>query len=249
MPYQGPPRQPTGQYPPGQDGMAQYPPPQNPTAQFSPPQYPTAQFPPPQYPTAQFPPAQYPPPQWPPAQYGQYPQGQWPPPYGAGLHGAWGSAAHLPRRPGTAVAAAVLAFASATLLLFATLFLASFAALLAVVRQPDDVAGPWLVALQLLVAAALATGGALLLAGRWLWVVLADAALLGLSVYWLIVAIGPSRLGDAGPTGTMPLAFGLLALGSGALAALPATRAWSQQRTARTAAPEPAPERAAQPGA
>ena len=225
-PYQGPPQQPPSQYP---------------TAQFPP-----AQFPPPQWPPSQYQPSQYQPSQYQPT---QYPRQQWPPPYGTAPAGSWGTAGQLPRRPGTAVAAAVLAFVSATLLLFATLLLASFAALLAVVRQPDDVAGPWLVALQLLVAAALVTGGALVLAGRWLWVVLADAALLGLSVYWLIVAIGPSRLGDAGPTGTMPMVFGLLALGSGVLAALPATRAWTRQRTARTAAPGSGPERPAQPGA
>ncbi|WP_222193596.1 hypothetical protein [Modestobacter italicus] len=220
VPYSGPPRY----------AQPAQPPAGHPAAQYAQPQYPSAGYAQPQYPSAGYAQPPYPPPgQWPAPYAGQQP---WAPP--PGRPGAV--------RPGTVVAAASLGFAAAALLLMCTLFLAAFAALLTVVRRPDAMAGPGVVVLQLVLAGLLVAGAALALAGRWRWLVLADGALLVLSVWWLVGARGAGQLLDTAPTVVLPVLFTLLAVTSAVLAALPASRAWAQLRTGTAGRPPADPE-------
>jgi hypothetical protein len=183
-------------------------------------------------------PPQYP--QYPPPQYPQQPQ--WgPPPYGMPVspQPGWGRPPYPPRpqRPGSVIAAAVLGFASAVLVLMGTLYAMAFSALLSLARGPDAGIGAWLAVLQLTCAALLTVGGVRALGRDPRWLLGAAAGQLALSVYWLVV------LGDLAPPTVahsvlvLPLLYGALAVAAAGLTFLPDARAWAAGRSGPPAAP------------
>ena len=232
--YTGPPsyQQPTPQYAAPQHPAPQHAPQQWPAQPYGTPQYPTPEWPTPQYPGQQYPGQQWPAP--------QYPGQQWPAPQ-------WGAPAWVPprrsSRPGAVAAAALIAFTSACLTLVCTLFLAAFATLLTVVRQPDEMASTTTVLLQLGVAVLLVAGGSLALTGRWVWLLPANAALLVLSIVWLVRALGGGGGLELGLLTGLPVLFAGLAVASAVLGALPTLRRRRAAPVPGDAAPETAPTR------
>jgi hypothetical protein len=202
------------------------------TPHGGPPQY----EPPPYGPPYGGPPQQ----QWrPPQQWGP-PQPWGPPPYpppGSPQPG-WGATPYPPRpqRPGSVIAAAVLAFASAVLVLVGTVYAMAFSALLSLARGPDAGMGAWFALLQLALAGLLVVGGLRALSRDLRWLRGATAVQLALSVYWLVVLddIAPPTVG-AGVL-VLPLLYGALAAVAAGLTFLPDARA----RTARPSGPPPA---------
>ncbi|WP_155858696.1 hypothetical protein [Candidatus Blastococcus massiliensis] len=143
-----------------------------------PPQYPPPQYPPPQHP-AQYPPAQYggPPPGWQQPYGAPAPWGQ--PAWGAGPYGApWGPPRAVVRTPGQVIAAAVLAFVQAVVVLVASLYVWFFASIadIASSGRPDvytsatarqlATEGTILAIIQLVSAVLLVAGGLLALNKR-----------------------------------------------------------------------------------
>ncbi|PZA20240.1 hypothetical protein, partial [Modestobacter versicolor] len=180
------------------------------------------QYAPEQYPTQPYVPQQYAPPQYAPPPYGQPPQPQWaPPPYGYPQPG-WPPRA--PQRPGSLIAAAVVGFVSAVLVLIGTLYAAAFGALVSLARGPDEGMSGWFALLQVALAALLVVGGVRALAGdpRWLW----GAAVLQLALcgYWFLVLgdIASSVFQDT--VRVLPLLYVALALLAGGLTLLPDAR-------------------------
>ena len=165
-------------------------------------------------------------PQYGPPQYG-------PPPWGPP---GWGPNPYpvRPQRPGPVIAAAVLAFASAVLVLVGTVYAMAFSALLSLARGPDAGIGPAVALLQLALAGLLVTGGLRVLGhDRW-WLLGAAAGQLAMTVYWLVVLddVAPSTID--GSVLTLPLVYGALAVVAAGLTFLPDSRAWTT-RTPRTA--------------
>ncbi|WP_448613084.1 hypothetical protein [Modestobacter sp. URMC 112] len=163
-----------------------------------------------------------PPPAYPPAAFG------YPPP-------AWGPAPRAPSgpsRPGTTIAAAVLAFVLALLTLFGTVYAMVFSALLAVTRRSAGGLGPWISLVHLGLVAALVAGGVLVLGGRRAWLLAAAAAEVALSVYWAVVLDAAALPGLGGGVFGVPVVFAVLAAASAALAATPSARTWRPGRAA-----------------
>ena len=226
-PYPGPPRHPTAPQPTGaQPTGAQ------PTGVWPAPQWPAPQHPvpPPGGGTYGTPPYGTPP-------YGTPRWGtpQWGTPYGAP---AWGGPPWAPprrgSRPAPVLAGALVAFAAAFLTLVCTLFLAAFATLLEVVRRPDEMASTTTVVVQLVVVVLLAAGASLALAGRWVWLLPGNAALLVLSVVWLVRGLGNGSGLEPGITGLLPVLFAGAAAASTVLVAWPTLQ---ERRQARATAP------------
>jgi hypothetical protein len=179
------------------------------------------------------PPAYAPPPGWPPPAHGPQPGWSAPPPAG------WTWVPPRPpgpTRPGAAVAAAVLAFVLAVLTLFGTVYAMVFSALLAVTRRSGGGLGPWIALVQLGVVGALVAGGLLVLGGRRVWLFVAAAAELALSVYWVVVLDDAALPGMGDGVFTVPVVFAVLAAVSVWLACTPAVRAWDRSQAARRAA-------------
>jgi hypothetical protein len=183
---------------------------------------------PPQWGPPQWGPAQWAPPQWaPPAQ-------QWAPPPYPPPGGGW--APYPPpgprrdRRPGPVIAAAVLAFASAVLVLVGTVYALAFSALLSLARGPDAGMGAGSALLQLALAALLVVGGLRALSRDLRWLRGAAAGQLALSGWWLVV------LGDALPATVsdsvlvLPVVYGALAAVALGLTSLPDARGWAARR-------------------
>jgi hypothetical protein len=217
-PYAGPPRYPHAQYP-----APQYPQPQYPQPQYPQPQYPPAQYPAPQYPTVQYP-----------QQFGAAPS--WGPPYAPPGYPApgWGWPARPPQRPGSVIAAAVLAFASTLLVLLGTVYAMAFSALLSLARGPDAGIGTWVAVVQLALAALLVVGGVRALAGDRRWLLVAAAGQLAMSVYWLVALTGIAPSTVNGSITVLPVLYGALAVVAGGLLVLPDARARLAQRRAAT---------------
>ena len=131
--------------------------------------------------------------------YGMPPHAGWPPPWpGWG----WPPEAPRPRRPGQVVAAAVLSFVQAALVLFASLYVYMFAAMAGLaasdggmglpVLRAEDLAreGQVLALVQLLSVVALVVGGILVLGragrGAWLTLLAAFVVQLLLALYWAV---------------------------------------------------------------
>jgi hypothetical protein len=207
-PYAGPPRYPHSPYPPAQ--------------------YPAAQYPPAQYPAAQYPPVQHPP------QFGAPPS--WGPPYAPPGYPppGWGWTPRLPQRPGSVIAAAVLAFASTLLVLLGTVYAMAFSALLSLSRGPDSGIGTWLAVVQLALAALLVVGGVRALAGDRRWLLVAAAGQLAMSVYWLVALTGIAPSTVSGSIAVLPVLYGALAVVAGGLLVLPDARARVARRRAAT---------------
>jgi hypothetical protein len=168
---------------------------------------------PPQY----VPPAYSPPPYGPPPQYG--------PPPGWG----WSPYPARPQRPGPVIAAAVLVFASALLVLVGTVYAMAFSALLSLARGPDAGVGPVVALLQLALAGLLVVGGLRVLhRDRW-WLLGAAAGQLAMTVYWLAVLhdVAPPTVDDT--VLVLPLLYGALALVAAGLTFLPDARAWTSR--------------------
>jgi len=181
---------------------------------------------PPQYVPPQYQAPQYQPPQWQQPQYGPPPFQQ---PWGSPPPG-WGwtpYAGQRSQRPGAVIAAAVLAFASALLVLVGTVYALAFSALLSLARGPDAGMGPLTAAAHLLLAALLMVGGLRALQRDRRWLLGAVVLQLAFSVYWVVVLddVAPSTLGDG--VLTVPLVYAALALVSGGLTFLPDARAWT----------------------
>ena len=173
-------------------------------------------------------PPQYQPPQYPPPQYStpQYSSTYGPPP-------GWGPNPYPPRpqRPGPVIAAAVLAFASAVLVLVGTVYALAFSALLSLARGPDAGIGPVVALLQLALTGLLVAGGLQVLhRNRW-WLLGAAAGQLAMTVYWLVVLddVAPSTID--GTVLTLPLLYGALAVVAAGLTFLPGARTWTTPRT------------------
>lgn len=181
---------------------------------------------PPQYQPPQYQPTPYQPAPYQPAPYGPPPfqqQGGPPPP-------GWGWPPHppqRPQRPGSVIAAAVLAFASALLVVVGTVYAMAFSALLSLARGPDAGMGPLTAVAHLLLAGLLVVGGLRALERDRRWLLGAVVLQLAFSVYWVVVLddVAPSTLGDG--VLTVPLVYAGLALVSGGLTFLPDARAWT----------------------
>jgi hypothetical protein len=208
-PYGGPPQQQWG--PPAEQGVPPY----------QAPPYGQPQYPQPHYGQPQYGQSPYPPP-WGPPPYGY-------PPPGWGPHPVQG-----PQRPGSVIAAAVVAFSSTLLVLVGTVYAMAFSALLSLARGPDAGIGPAVALLQLALAGLLVTGGLRVLGhDRW-WLLGAAAGQLAMTLYWLVVLddVAPSTID--GSVLTLPLVYGALAVVAAGLTFLPDARAWTT-RTPRTA--------------
>jgi hypothetical protein len=141
-----------------------------------------------------------------------------------------------PPRPGTTIAAAVLAFVLAVLSLFGTVYAMVFSALVAVTRSSAGGLGPWIALVQLAVVGALVAGGVLVLQGRRTWLLAAAAATVALAVYWAVVLSDASLPGLGDELLAVPVVFGVLAALSVGLAGTPAARAWERHRSSGRAA-------------
>jgi hypothetical protein len=204
-------------------------PPQYPGAQYGSPNYPSPQYPSPQSPGGPYPAVPYPQqvgtsPSWGPPPYA--PPG-YPPP-------GWGWAPRPPQLPGSVIAAAVIAFASTLLVLLGTVYAMAFSALLSLSRGPESGVGTWVAVVQLALAALLVVGGVRALGGDRRWLLVAAAAQLVMSVYWLVVlvSIAPSTVN--GSVAVLPVLYGALALVAGGLLVLPDARARAARRRAPT---------------
>jgi len=156
-------------------------------------------------------------------------------PYGAPA-GGWAPyppAPARPQRPGSVIAAAVLLFVSAVLVLLGTLYGMAFSALADLAYGPDSGLSPWLALVQLAQVGLLVVGGVQVLARDRRWLLIGCAVQLALSLYWAVVL---TRL--ASPTFSdtvlvLPVVYGVLAAVAAGLTFLPDARAW-------TARPAPA---------
>jgi hypothetical protein len=187
------------------------------------------------------------PPPWGPPQP-QWAQPQWappqwaPPPYGP-PQPAWGWGPYppqplRPRRPGPVIAAAVLGFVSAALVVVGTVYAMALSALLSFSRGPDAGMGPGLALLQLAVAGLLVLGGLRALHRDRRWLLGATAGQLALSAWWFLILddVLPATVGDG--VLVLPLLYGALAAVAAGLTFLPEARAWAARP--RTVGP-PAP--------
>ena len=168
--------------------------------------------------------------------YGAAPYGA--PPYGAPGWG-WPVVPPRPARPGSVIAAAVLVFASALLVLVGTLYAMTFGALVSLAYGPGSGFSPWLAVLQLVLAGLLVLGGAQVLNRDRRWLLVACAGQLALSVYWgvLLTGIASSAFNDTALV--LPVVYGLLAAVAAGLTFLPDARRWTA-RPARDSAAETA---------
>jgi hypothetical protein len=191
------------------------------------------------------------PPSYPPQPY-QYQQFQPYPPQAYSSPPGWGAPSYgpppwgwtpaqppRPQRPGTSIAAAVLAFTLALLTLVGSVYAAAFSALLALARRPDGGLDSWTPFAQLLVVIALVAGGVLVLGGRRTVLLAAAAAELLLAVWWFAVLGDVAPAGLSGQAVLLPLVFGLLAAVAVGLTCTPSARAWARQEEGRRAAPRP----------
>lgn len=194
-----------------------------------------------QYPSA-YPPPQYPYPQYPPQAYGAPYPPAYPPPYPQLLG---------PRRPGTATAAAVLAFVTAGLLVLAGLLVMAGASLVHDIstefdNSPHPSTGELTLdgVLDLVAAGLLLAAGVLINAGKPLGRTLlctAGGIVLACSVYWLI------RFGGVAPQVIFyALMFAALVIIAMSMAFTASARAWlsgakTSQPTAQPPAQPPAP--------
>ena len=164
-------------------------------------------------------PPSYAPPQYGPPQYGPPPQYRGPAPWGPA---PWGPA-RGPRRPGQVIAAAVLSFVQAGLVLFATLYLwllVSLGRLAATTLHGPSGGGPMvaegtvLAVVQVISVLALLAAGGLTLSRRsrlaWLVVVVASLVQVVLAGYWATRL--PAVLGnfDSGASGSGVAVFSVL---------------------------------------
>jgi hypothetical protein len=145
----------------------------------------------------------------------------------------WTPYPQRPQRPGSVIAAAVLAFASAVLVLMGTLYGAAFSALLSLARGPSAGMGPWLVVVQLALVGLLVTGGVRVLSRDGRWLLGAAGGQLALSVYWLVVLDDVASATISDSVLVLPVVYVVLAGLAGGLGFLPDARAW-------TARPAPA---------
>jgi hypothetical protein len=148
---------------------------------------------------------------------------------------AWGRGPYPPprrrQRPGPVIAAAVLAFASAVLVLVGTVYAVAFSALLSLARGPDAGMGPVLTLLHLAVAALLVVAGLRVLAGDRRWLLGAAAVQLALTVFWVVVLDGLTPATLRSSVVVLPLVYAVLAVVAAGLTALPDARAWTRAGT------------------
>jgi hypothetical protein len=167
----------------------------------------------------------------PPAAYGP-PPGWGAPGWGAPGWGApgWGAPGWgpppppRPQRPGTSIAAAVLAFTLALLTLVGTVYAAAFSALLTIARRPTGGLDSWTPLAQLVVVGALVAGGVLVLGGRRTVLLIAVVVELLLAVWWFVVLGDVAPSGVSGSVGLLPLVFGVLAAIAAGLAFTPSAQ-------------------------
>ena len=177
------------------------------------------------------------------APYGTQPHGG--APYGGAPYGpppgypapGWGWTPYPPRpaapqRPGSVIAAAVLVFASALLVLVGTLYGMAISALVDLAYGPESGLSPWLALVQLAQIGLLVVGGVQVLARDRRWLLLGCAVQLALSGYWAVVLTGLASATFSDSALVLPIVFGGLALVAAGLTFLPDARAW----TARPAA-------------
>ena len=171
------------------------------------------------------------------APYGGQPYGTAPygaPPYGAPGAGqpGWGWTPYPqrptgPQRPGSVIAAAVLVFASALLVLVGTLYGMAFSALVDLAYGPDSGLSPWLALVQLAQVGLLVVGGTQVLARDRRWLLVGCAVQLALSVYWAVVLTGLASAAFSDSVLVLPVVYGVLALVAAGLTFLPDARAWT----------------------
>jgi hypothetical protein len=130
----------------------------------------------------------------------------------------------------------VLAFTSTLLVLLGTVYAMAFSALLSLSRGPDAGMGTWVAVMQLALAALLVVGGVRALAGDRRWLLVAAAAQLAMSVYWLVALTGIAPSTVNGSIGVLPVLYGALAVVAGGLLVLPDARARIARRRAATGA-------------
>jgi hypothetical protein len=186
-------------------------------------------------PPQEWTPQQWAPPQWAPQQWApqQWASQQWAPPQYPPPGSGWAPYPPQPprdRRPGPVIAAAVLVFASAVLVLVGTVYALAFSALLSLARGPDAGMGAGLALLQLALAGLLVAGGLRALSRDLRWLRGAAAGQLALSGWWLLV------LGNALPATVsdtvlvLPLLYGALAAVALGLTFVPDARTWAVRR-------------------
>ena len=141
-----------------------------------------------------------------------------------------------PQRPGTSIAAAVLAFTLALLTLVGTVYAAAVSALLTIARRPTGALDSWTPFAQLLVVAALVAGGVLVLGGRRTVLLGAAVVELLLAVWWFVVLGDVVPSGVSGPVGLLPLVFGVLAAVAAGLTFAPSAQEWARHEEGRRAA-------------
>jgi hypothetical protein len=166
----------------------------------------------------------------PPAAYGPPPAAWGGPP---GWPTGWPQASWRPQRlqrPGAVVAAAVLAFASAVLVLVGTLYALAFSALLSLARGPGAGIGPWTAVLHLVLAGLLVAGGVRVLAGDRRWLLGAAAVQLVLCVCWASALADVASAPFDSAVVVLPLLYAALALVAAGLTWLPDARAWAARR-------------------
>ncbi|MCZ2819994.1 hypothetical protein O2V63_06605 [Modestobacter sp. VKM Ac-2977] len=219
--------------------------------------------PPPQQPGPGHPSGYGPPPQgwaapqpWTAPQEWAAPQG-WPPPPGWvpvgwgppgwGPPGGWG-APQRPARPGSVVAAAVLAFVSALLVVLGTIYGLAFSALLSLAQGPSAGVGTGTALAQLALVALLVVGGLRQLNGDRRFLLAACGLQLALSLYWVTVLgdLSARTIGDA--LGFVPVLYVVLAGTAAGLTFLPDARAWGKRATPPAPAGEQPPAGAPRPG-
>jgi hypothetical protein len=125
------------------------------------------------------------------------------------------------------IAAAVLVFASAVLVLVGTVYAMAFSALLSLARGPAAGISPVVVLLHLALAGLLVVGGLRVLSRDRRWLLGAAAGQLAMTGYWLVVLdhVAPSTID--GSVLTLPLVYGALAVVAAGLTFLPDARAWT----------------------
>jgi hypothetical protein len=132
-----------------------------------------------------------------------------------------------PQRPGPVLAAAVITFVSALLVVFGTLYGLALSALLSLARGPDTGMGAGLAVLQLVLAGLLVFGGVRLLHRDRRWLLGAAAGQLAVSLWWLVVLddVLPSTVGNGALV--VPLLYGALAAVAAGLTFARESRAWT----------------------
>lgn len=138
------------------------------------------------------------------------------------------------------VAAAVLAFVSALLVVLGTIYGLAFSALLSLARGPAAGVGTWTALAQLTLVALLVVGGLRQLGGDRRFLLVACGVQLALCLHWVLVLddLSSRTIGDA--LGLVPLLYLALAGTAAGLTSLPDARAWNR-RTAPAAEPPAAP--------